>query len=221
VYGIADTSQYATEESPLAPLTAYARAKVAAERDIVSMGDGKFTAVSMRNATMHGVSPRMRLDLVLNNLAASAVADGTVRILSDGTPWRPMLSVDDFAAYVWALLSSPEPRERVYNVGFTAENYQVAALGRMVSDASGAGLEMNAGKTPDERSYKVSFSRAEREFGLKPQKRVAESAAEMVRALAEAGFSRADFESSRFFRIRKIRELVKSGKLDSELRWSV
>jgi nucleoside-diphosphate-sugar epimerase len=158
IYGINESDGAVTEDAPVAPLTAYARAKIEAEFELLRLHDETFRVVVMRNATMHGVSPKLRLDLVLNNLVASAYLEGRVRILSDGSPWRPLLSILDFALAVLLFLDC-DVKHVVYNVGFDEENYQVKALGRLVSDLTGATLEINPAPTPDERSYRVAFTR--------------------------------------------------------------
>ncbi|MCX6771203.1 MAG: NAD(P)-dependent oxidoreductase [Candidatus Micrarchaeota archaeon] len=220
VYGVSDPSSFATEESGLNPLTEYAKAKVLAEKEITALAGDSFSTVNMRNATMHGSAPRIRLDLVLNNLVAGAYLFNKVKILSDGTPWRPLLSVDDFARFA-GMFATRGSKEAVYNVGFDAENFRVRELGEMISDATGAALDINPSKTPDERSYRVSFSRLRAESGVgTPVLGVKESIKRMWEVFDENGLTEEDFKSSRYFRIRKLRELMAAGLLDGQLLWA-
>jgi nucleoside-diphosphate-sugar epimerase len=220
VYGIQDPGQSAHEDSPLAPLTAYARAKVAAEARLAELHADDFRVVVMRNATMHGPAPRLRLDLVVNNLVAYALLHGEVKVLSDGTPWRPLLSVADFARLVLAFCER-DAAHRVYNVGFDGENYQVRDLGRLVSEATGAPLSINPAQTPDERSYRVDFSRLAAELPeVAPVMDVPRSIEALVAVYREGGLTRERFAAADFFRVRKLKELLAAGALDADLRWA-
>jgi len=217
IYGISDCAGAVTEEAPLAPLTAYARAKVQAEKELLRLHDDDFRVVIMRNATMHGVSPKLRLDLVLNNLAACAHLYGRVKILSDGSPWRPLLSVVDFARLVLLFLDG-EVGHVVYNVGFAEENYQVRTLGEIVSGLTGAALEINPARTPDERSYRVDFTRLRAEFpGFRIEVPVGRSVAQLLGAYEQYGLTHEDFTGPRYFRIRALKDLMARGLLDENL----
>lgn len=219
VYGIQDPSMAATEDSALEPLTAYAKAKVHAENYLKQMSGEGFKVYIMRNATMHGVSTRLRLDLVVNNLVAAAFVYKKVKVLSDGSPWRPLLSIKDFAAAV-AIFLEQGAKETIYNIGFNEENYQVKQLGEMVSLATGAPLEINLSKTPDERSYRVSFAKFQNEFPeFKAQCSVPDSIKELIDAYKKYNLSEKDFTEDRFFRIRTLKTLLAGGRLKSDLRW--
>ncbi len=219
VYGIQDPSMAAREDSPLEPLTAYAKAKVHAEDFLKTINGDKFKVVIMRNATMHGVSTKLRLDLVINNLVAHALLFNKVKVLSDGSPWRPLLSIKDFARAV-ALFTERDAGEIIYNIGFNEENYQVKQLGEMVSLATGAPLEINLNKTPDERSYRVSFDKFQNEFpDFKSQCGVVESVKELIGAYKKYGLSEKDFTEDRFFRIRTLKNLLAGGNLTNDLKW--
>ena len=220
VYGISDPSQYATETSPLNPLTAYAKAKINTEKEIEKLHDDHFTIVNMRNATMHGVSPKLRLDLVVNNLVASAYIYDKIKILSDGTPWRPLLSVSDFANFIHLFLKKEKPSHITYNIGFTKENYRILELGNIISQITGAEVDVNKNKTPDERSYRVSFERLESEFGEDPIDDVPSSVKKLKLAYEENGLSEDIFNSSKYFRIRTLKELINNGSLNHELKWA-
>ena len=216
VYGICDSESCANEKTMLEPLTAYAKAKVDAEAELIRLQDKSFNVTIMRNATMHGLSPKLRLDLVVNNLCAYAKVYDKVKILSDGTPWRPLLSVVDFAQAVLVLLQN-EPHHNIYNVGFNAENYQIKTLGEVISEITGAKLEINRDKTPDERSYRVDFSRFESEF---PEFRiklpVRDSIAELMEGYRRYGLTKDDFLGPKYFRIRTLKELFAKGVLNSK-----
>jgi nucleoside-diphosphate-sugar epimerase len=217
IYGISGSDSPVTEESPLAPLTAYARAKVEAEAELLQLHDEAFQVVIMRNATMHGVSPKLRLDLVLNNLAACAYLDRRVKILSDGSPWRPLLSVLDFARAVLLFLDY-RVAHTVYNVGFSRENYQVRCLGEMIARLTGTELEINPVKTPDERSYRVDFTRFQNEF---PEFRIRmpaqESVLNLLAAYEKYGLTHEDFCGPKYFRIRALKDLMARGMVDDNL----
>lgn len=218
VYGIQDPKEAATESSRLEPLTAYARAKVESEAALEKMHGGGFSVVLMRNATMHGPSPKLRLDLVVNNLVATARVHGKVKILSDGTPWRPIVSVLDFARAVGLFLRK-DAEHVVYNVGFDAENYQVRDIGQAVHEVTGAPIEINLNKTPDERSYRVDFGRFDGEFGMEMSMGLRDSIKALIDAYERGGLSEEDLSGDKFFRVRTIKGLMSSGRLDRNLKW--
>jgi nucleoside-diphosphate-sugar epimerase len=222
MYGAAETDVAVDEGAPLRPLTAYAESKVRAEEALAELADDDFSPVSMRNATAYGVSPRLRLDLVLNNLAAWAHTTGSVRILSDGTPWRPLVHIEDIARATVALLEAP--REAVhgeaFNVGADEENYQVRELAETVADVVGDCQVEYSGGDPDPRSYRVDFGKLARAF---PELRLAwnarRGAQELVDAYRAANLTRDDFEGDRFVRLRTLQALLADGRLDDRLRW--
>ncbi|MBS3066037.1 SDR family oxidoreductase [Candidatus Pacearchaeota archaeon] len=218
VYGIQDPNESATEDSPLNPLTTYAKAKVETEIELIKLNSPEFRVIIMRNATMHSISPKLRLDLVLNNLVSSAHIFKKVKILSDGSPWRPLLSITDFANIV-SLFIENEARDIIYNIGFNEENYQVKDLGKMISQKLGLPLEINPQNTPDERSYKVNFSKLKTEFPrLKILKGVKESIAELKPYYEENNLSEEDFSGVKYFRIKTLKDLISRGIIDSELK---
>ena len=217
VYGISDCATCVDEESVLQPLTAYAKAKTQAESELVKLHDTSFAVVIMRNATMHGPSCKLRLDLVVNNLVAYAYIYNKVKILSDGTPWRPLLSVADFAQAVLLLLKN-EANHIIYNVGANTENYQIRTLAQIVREITGAELEINKDKTPDERSYKVDFSRFENEFpDFRVKMPVRESVIELIKAYRKCGLTEGDFLGPKYFRIRTLKDLLAQGTINGNL----
>jgi len=224
MYGFAEEGAR-TEDSALDPLTAYSRSKVAAEIGLEALADDDFTVTSLRFGTACGVSDRLRLDLVLNDFAASAVASGKVVLLSDGTPWRPLVHVRDMAAAVdWALgrRSDEGGSFLAVNVGAEASNFQMIELARAVAaGVDGAEVEISAEAQPDRRSYKVDFSLFE---ALAPdhQPRVSleETIDELVDALRRIDFGDADFRTgSELVRLNVLRRLREDGLLDEDLRW--
>jgi nucleoside-diphosphate-sugar epimerase len=224
MYGFAE-GEVRDEESPVRPLTAYARSKAAAERDLAGLADDDFAVTCLRFGTACGMSDRLRLDLVLNDFAAAAIAERRIRILSDGTPWRPLIDVRDMARAVdWALGRDPAaggPFLSV-NVGASDCNYQVRELAEaVVAAVEGAELEIAPGAQPDRRSYRVSF---ERFAALAPDHQPRHSLEESVRGLVDGlrriGFSDPDFRSSDLIRLNVLDRLRSSGLLDEELAWA-
>ena len=221
VYGIHDPNLFANENSLLKPLTAYAKAKIGAENELRKLHGKSFKVIIMRNATMHGLSPKLRLDLVVNNLVAYAHIYNKVKILSDGTPWRPLISVIDFANIVSAFLEN-DVSDIIYNVGFNEENYQIKEIGEIISKISGAELEINPNKTPDERSFRVNFSKLKREFpDLKMKISVKDSVEELKRSYKKYNLSEENLLGEKYFRIRTLKKHIKEGKLTNNLLWNV
>jgi nucleoside-diphosphate-sugar epimerase len=210
------------ESAPLKPLTAYAESKVRSEEALADLAGPDFAPVSMRNATAYGVSPRLRVDIVLNNLVGWAFTTGKVKILSDGTPWRPLIHVEDISRATLAALEAPEDaiRGEAFNVGREDENYQVRDLGDIVeAKVPGSEVEYAGSGDPDPRSYRVSFEKLERTFpDLRLTWTARAGAQELADAYRAAGLTLEEFESDRFTRLKRLRRLLESGELDSTLR---
>jgi nucleoside-diphosphate-sugar epimerase len=222
MYGAADAGDAVDESAPLAPLTAYAESKVRSEEALADLASEDFAPVSMRNATAYGASPRLRLDIVLNNLVGWALTTGAVRILSDGTPWRPLVHVEDIARATVAVLEAPEDavRGQAFNVGRDDENYQVRELAELARQAVGdCTVEFAGSGDPDPRSYRVDFGKFREAF---PDAGLAWTAAagarELVDAYRTAGMTFEDFDGHRFTRLKHLRERISRGDLDGELR---
>jgi nucleoside-diphosphate-sugar epimerase len=221
VYGARGDSLL-TEDSPVEPVSEYARAKVAAERDIRGLADRKFFPTFLRNATAFGASPRMRFDLVVNNLAAYGYTTGVIKIMSDGTAWRPNVHIEDIARAVLACFESPvdEVGGQIFNVGMDSENHQVDQLASIISEVMpGCKVEIAKGATKDPRSYRVSFSKISKVRNYGPQWTVRKGANELKDAFEANRLAYEIFQGADYHNVRRIRELIASGKLDSALRF--
>jgi len=210
------------------PLTAYAKSKVMAEQDLGELAGSQFKVTSLRFATACGMSERLRLDLVLNDFVASAVALGRIDILSDGTSWRPLIAVDDMAAAIeWALFYRPYrisaiPDYLVVNVGADAWNFQVKDLAEAVCRViPGTQVNINPKAAPDKRSYRVDFGFFRSIAPLhEPKAELTEIIAAIRCGLDAMGFSDAKFRESHLMRLNVLRNLKQRGLLDEELRWN-
>jgi nucleoside-diphosphate-sugar epimerase len=222
MYGASGTADLVTEDAPLRPLTAYAESKVRAEEALSELADGDFAPTFLRNATAYGASPRVRLDVVLNNLAAWAFTTGKVMIMSDGTPWRPLVHVRDIASAAGATLIAPIAlvRSEAFNVGTNDENYRVRDLAEIVRETfAGCEIEYAPGAGPDPRSYRVDFRKlAETLPEAKPKWTARDGARELLDAFRSARLTSAGFD--RYTRLTRLKSLIAEGRLDDDLRWS-
>ena len=225
VYGTAEDGNARDETSATGPLTAYARSKVGAETALAALADDNFTVTCLRFATACGMSPRLRLDLVLNDFVAGAVAGGEITILSDGSPWRPLIHVRDMARAIdWAIdrPASAGGQALIVNAGRDDWNVQVRDLAAAVADAMpGVAVNLGPAAAPDPRSYRVSFARF-RELAPDHQPLVDLSAAvaELRDGLRAWGFADAEFRESPLMRLNTVASLRDSGRLDDTLRWA-
>ena len=212
-----------TEEASLRPLSQYATSKMRAEEDLAKLADRNFSPVFLRNATAYGVSPRMRVDLVLNNLVGWAYTTGQVRIMSDGTPWRPIVHIQDISAAFAAMLDTPRPviHCQAFNVGLNTENYRVRDLAQIVAETvPHCGIEYAGEGGPDPRSYRVDFSKIARLVpGFAPRWTARAGAQELYAAFQREKFSASDFQGQQFIRLKRLKELIRSKELDDTLRW--
>lgn len=223
MYGAASEEELLTEKAPLRPLTPYAVSKIRTERDIAKLTDANFSPVFMRNATAYGVSPRLRADVVLNNLVCWAFATGKVRILSDGTPWRPIVHVEDIANAFAAALAAPQEaiHNQAFNVGVNDENYQVRDLAGIVQETvPGCRVEYAGPGGPDPRNYRVDFSKLSQTLtDFKPRFNAQLGVQELYSAFQRVGMTPEDFQGRRYNRLAQLEHLLNAGRLDSTLRW--
>ncbi|OLY94154.1 Nucleoside-diphosphate-sugar epimerase [Cnuella takakiae] len=223
MYGAAEDSPR-TETSTLNPLTAYARSKVATEQDLQPLADEQFTVTCLRFATACGMSNRLRLDLVLNDFVAGAVAGGKINILSDGTPWRPLIHVKDMArAIEWAIV---RPQENggsflAVNAGANSWNYQVKELAAAVAEViPGTEVSINENAAPDKRSYRVCFDLyASLAPDHQPTQNLHEAIAELRDGLEAMNFRDGDFRNSLLMRLKVLTSLQEQELIDEQLEW--
>lgn len=219
VYGSAG-EDLVNEDAPLRPITPYAESKVRVEDDVAEMADDFFTPVFLRNATAFGFSPRLRADIVLNNLVGHAFLTGDVRVLSDGTPWRPLVHARDIAAAF--LLALEAPAEKVhcaaYNVGTESNNLTVADIAQAVVDVvPGARLVITGETGADPRSYRVDFSKVREELGFEAKWSILEGATELYKEYDAAGLTAEAFAKT-FTRLPHLEALQAEGVIDKTLR---
>jgi nucleoside-diphosphate-sugar epimerase len=222
MYGAAEAA-VVNEESPLSPKTVYAESKVKSERSIRQLADDRFSPVFLRNGTVYGVSPRMRFDTVLNNLMGSAFTTGKVVVFSDGTPWRPVVHIEDASRAFMAVLEAPIEaiHNQAFNVGANSVNHQIRELAEVVAKTvPKCTVEYKAQPDADQRTYKTDFSKIAR---LLPQYQVRwdirRGAQQLYQTFQQVRLTREDFVGQRFTRLRWIQHLLKEGRLDGDLRW--
>ena len=224
LYGKGDSDAMLDESADFAPVTAYGRSKVLAEADISPLADDDFSPTYLRNATAYGASPRLRLDVVVNNLVGWAHTTGEIVLQTDGTPWRPLVHVEDISRAFIAVLHAPRElvHDEPFNVGASSENYTIRQVAecveRVVPDAR-ATFAASAG--PDKRSYRVDCSKIARVLGFETLWTVERGASELARAYAGNGMTFEDFSGPRYLRVKRVLELQEAGRLDDDLRWRI
>lgn len=223
MYGAGQGDDILTEEAPLAPVTPYAESKVRAEEGLSKMAGPDFSPVYLRNATAYGFSPRLRADIVLNNLTAWACTTGRIRIMSDGTPWRPIVHIEDISqAFV---LSLAAPRETIhnqaFNVGANTENYRVSDLANIVCETVPNSTVEYAGQgRPDPRNYRVDFTKISKLLPeYKPKWNARLGAQQLRQAYHAFGLTLQEFEGRKYIRLNQLKHLLGADLLDEQLHW--
>lgn len=212
------------ENGAFNPVTPYGESKVMVERDVAKFADDDFSPTFLRNATAYGVSPRLRFDLVLNNLVAWAFTTGEVHLKSDGSPWRPIVHIEDISRAFIAALHAPleHVHNQAFNVGRTDQNYRIRELAEIVRDTvPGCKIGFAEGAGPDKRNYRVNCDRIRKVLPeFQPEWDARRGAQELYEAYKRIGVSLGDFEGARYKRVDHIKMLLGSGDLDAELRWT-
>ena len=215
--------QMLTEEADFNPVTPYGESKVFVERDVAELADDDFSPTFLRNATAYGVSPRLRFDIVLNNFVAWAYSTGRVLIKSDGTPWRPIIHIEDISRAFIAVLNAPREaiHNQAFNVGRNDENYRISELAEIVKEiVPGCEIEYAKDAGPDKRTYRVDFSKIMETLPeFKPQWDARRGAQELYEAYQKTGLKLDEFEGPKYKRIDHIKKLINEGLLDETLRW--
>lgn len=221
VYGVGG-EDVKTEESEPAPQTAYAACKVLVERDLSRLADDDFSPTFLRNATAYGASPRMRFDVVLNNLSGLAWTTGEIRLTSDGTPWRPLVHVLDIGEAIACALTAPREaiHNQIFNVGDTRQNYRVRDIAGIVAQAF-PGCELTLGAPDkDNRSYRVSFEKIENGLpGFRCQRDARFGAEELRATFERIAMSREVFESRSYTRLKQLKHLIDTNQIDGDFFW--
>ena len=223
MYGMS-TAAVVDENAPLDPKTAYARSKVSSERAISELARDGFSPTFLRNGTVYGLSPRMRFDTVLNDLVAAAFTSGKIVVYSDGTPWRPVVHVEDVARSFQAILEAPVDviHNQSFNNGAEQLNHQVLQLAEIAAEAvPGCAVEVLGHRSADQRTYRADFGKFVRcfpEFQFRWTPRM--GAGELVAAFTRIGLTHDAFVDRKFTRLKWLNHLIESGRLDHELRWT-
>jgi nucleoside-diphosphate-sugar epimerase len=220
LYGAAGDS-ILDESAAFNPITAYGRSKVLVEADVAKLADDSFSPTFLRNATAYGVSPRLRADIVVNNLVGVACTTGEVLIQSDGTPWRPLVHIEDISRAFLAVLEAPREavHNEAFNVGSSTENYQIRDVAAMVENVvSGCSVKYMEGGGPDPRCYRVNCDKLTRHIpGFKTNWSVRRGVEELYEAFTRHGLTAEMFGG--YVRLARIKELLGSGRLDPTMRW--
>ena len=222
VYGVAGNDGFKTETSETNPQTAYAKCKALVERDVSALADDDFSPTFLRNATAYGPSPRMRFDIVLNNLAGLAWTTGQIKMTSDGTPWRPLVHILDISQAVACVLDAPREivHNQIFNVGDTQENYRVKEIAQIVADTF-PGCELTFGSSDgDNRSYRVSFDKISEQLpNFKCQRNALIGAQQLHEVFERIDMSGEIFKYRGYTRLKQLEYLINTSQLDADFFW--
>lgn len=222
LYGLAG-DELLTEEAAFNPITPYGESKILTERDVRPLADDNFSPVFLRNATAYGVSPRLRCDIVVNNLVGYALTQGDVLIQSDGSPWRPLVHIEDISRAFLAALEAPRDKihNQAFNVGRNEDNLRVRQIADMVKEVvPGCTIRYAEGGGPDPRCYRVDCTKIARSLpAFKPQWTVRKGVEQLYNAYKAVGLTSEQFLGVKYLRLKQIQKLQDEGRLDRELRW--
>ncbi|UYP48042.1 ADP-L-glycero-D-manno-heptose-6-epimerase [Candidatus Lokiarchaeum ossiferum] len=212
VYGrVEDDSKILFETDKTSPITEYAKSKVKTENEVSRLADNDFTPIFQRNATVYGYSHSLRLDLVVNNLTASALYSNEINILSDGRPWRPLIHVEDLSRVFADMLDAPKEKvhNQIFNVGFSEENYQVKGIAKLIQEnIPGMGISVAKSFDPDSRSYNVNFDKLKDALNLKNEWNVKKGSKEIYENLKNSSITKQDFENKACYRLKQLEQVL-------------
>jgi nucleoside-diphosphate-sugar epimerase len=224
LYGASGTDTPLNEEAPFNPVTPYGESKILVEQDVARLATEGFSPVFFRNATAYGVSPYLRVDIMVNNLVGYAVTTGEVLIKSDGSPWRPLVHVEDICRAFLATLQADRQRthNEAFNVGLSDENFRVREVADMVEAVvTGSRVEYAVGATADARDYRVDFSKIQRVLPeFRPRWTVRKGVEELYEAYRRFGMTAEEFLRGRYVRLAEIKRLQGQTRLNDQLRWT-
>lgn len=223
MYGIAGTKTI-TEDAPLEPLTPYAVSKTNSEQALSKIADNNFSPVFLRPGTAYGPSPRLRCDLVVNNLTGWAYTTGKIKIMSDGTPWRPVIHIDDLCQAFIACLEAPIEivQNEAFNLGQNEENYQIRDIANVIKEIiPGSEIEYTHQHGPDSRSYKVSFDKINSKLKdfFHPKWKLKQGVIQLYDTFKSHGLTYEEFTGNKYIRINRLKELIEKKKLNQDLFW--
>ena len=220
VYGLG-SDDFRTEESETSPQTAYAKRKVMVERDVALLASADFSPSYMRNATAYGPSPRMRFDIVVNNLSALAWTTKEIKMTSDGSPWRPLVHILDISQAMACILEAPKEavHNQIFNIGNTKDNYRVKEVAEIVAEVF-PGCQLSFGKVDlDNRSYRVSFDKIAKLPGFKCKYNAKDGATQLREVFEKIAFTDANFKDKAFTRLKQLEYLIANNKIDGDFFW--